>query len=399
MHYFILFICFFFLNTSVQAQTVFNPPLTITTGGTYTGAYRSTNSEPGIRVITSQPVIIKNCIIQGPSDAIQSLDQNANITVQNCYIESSNPNITNTKKGFAFNVGNFRRLIINRNTFVNSPGIRAFNFGAGLAYRGQVLRVQYNYFRNIDGRLSDGLGSYLNILDLRSAGSAVGLNALSGADVEISWNQVINIPRQSSQEDLISTYASGGTLATPIKIHNNYLQGDYSPNPSVASDFSGVMVNIGDDPNLLTGWVNVYDNQIVSFQNAGIALYGGSNNKVYNNRLVSAKNAFDGTFLNGNFRNSYTFWDFYNTAALGNFVNNDFKDNFANVVGRDGNQVGPNIVPPGVILNTINLWAEAATTEDEINERNLWKTKLKNTGVQLGCYQLITGLSSTCNQL
>ena len=70
---------------------------------------------------------------------------------------------------------------------------------------------------------------------------AIALNTLVGANVEISWNQVINQPFISSVADMISTYGSSGVPNNPITIHDNYLQGGYAPDPTANVDYSGQM--------------------------------------------------------------------------------------------------------------------------------------------------------------
>ena len=53
--------------------------------------------------------------------------------------------------------------------------------------------------------------------------------------IEIAPNQVIDKPGKSRVEDNINIYLSGGTAASPILIHDNYIQGAYTINPAQGS--------------------------------------------------------------------------------------------------------------------------------------------------------------------
>jgi hypothetical protein len=366
------------------AQTVWSRPIRITEGGTYTGNWRSTDpSIPAVKVETSQPVTIQNCQIESVTDGIFSLGVNANLTITNCQGQGLNPNIANRQKGFFINVGNFSKVIIERNTAVSFAGIRILNYSTGTALRGQIVGVRYNSLKNVDGRLSNGQGGYL----MTPAGTnAVGLNSLSGANVEIAWNQVINKPYESNTEDMISTYASGGTADHLIDIHDNYLQGGYAPNPSASVDYSGVTTNLGDAPNSETGYTHFHNNQVVSFENSGVAIYGGHDNEVDHNRVLSAQKASDGTILGGNFRNSLNFWDYYDSASKNWWYNNSMHDNAVNVVTKTGTAATPLIVGNNVITGTSNPWGHLATQDDELKEYKIWLRKLTTAGIKVGCW-------------
>ena len=43
--------------------------------------------------------------------------------------------------------------------------------------------------------------------------------------IEIGWNSVVDDPGQSRAEDVISMYKSSGTANSPIRIHDNYIDG------------------------------------------------------------------------------------------------------------------------------------------------------------------------------
>ena len=187
-----------------STSETWSPPVQITKGGIYTGQWRSTDPDiPAVKVLTNEPVTIQNCQIESAGDGIWSLGVDSNLTVRNCQGQGLNPNIANRKKGYFINVGNFSKVTIENNTVVSfGQGIRALNYGTGTQLRGQTLGIRYNFFKNVDGRLSDGQSNYLT--DMTDLSGAIALNTLVGANVEISWNQVINQPFISSVADMIS---------------------------------------------------------------------------------------------------------------------------------------------------------------------------------------------------
>lgn len=368
------------------AQAVWSGPVIIKEGGTYSGNWRSTNpSTPAVKVETSQPVTIQNCQVESVTDGIYSLGWNANLTINNCKGQGLNPNIVNRKKGFFINVGNFSSVVIERTTSTSFAGIRILNYGTNkLAFRGQTVGVRYNHIKNLDGRPSNGNGGYFMT---GAATSAIALNTVVGANVEIAWNQIINPPYKGNAEDMISTFASGGTPNHLINIHDNYLSGNYDPNPSASINYSGVAISVGDVPNAMTGYTHVFNNQIVSLENSGIAIYGGHDNDVHHNRVLSAQKAADGTILGSNYRNGLSFWDYYDSASKGWWYSNSMHDNAVNVVAKTGKAAPPNyIVGNNVITGTTNPWDHLATQADELAEYQLWLQKLTTAGVKVGCW-------------
>ncbi|MGA7936955.1 MAG: hypothetical protein WCA35_25605 [Kovacikia sp.] len=355
----------------------------ITQEGTYTGKWRSTNPDiPAVKVTTNAPVIIQDCQIESAGDGIWSIGVNANVTVRNCQGQGLNPNIANRKKGYFINIGNFSRAVIENNTIISfGTGIRALDYSGGT---GQTLGVRYNFFKNVDGRLSDGNNGYLTTT--ATGGAAIGLDQLVGANIDIGWNQVINQPDASTVEDVISTYGSSGTSSHPITIHDNYLQGGYAPLPSAYFDYTGTMINIGDFLGNV-GYVHVYNNQAVSFENGGIFISAGHNNEVDHNRVISAQKLSDGTTLGGTWRTGLNFWDYY--EGSGYWHDNRMHDNAVNVVNRDGDQANAYLVSVGgsnTVTNTTDPLGHPATQADEVAEYQYWRQKVFNAGVGIGCW-------------
>lgn len=203
------------------------------------------------------------------------------------------------------------------------------------------IKIYENKFKNIDGRISDGEGGYLKHADPWNPKTPICTNSRQDAsmpaigirglpqmkNVEISWNEIINEPDNSSSGDNIVIFNSGGESSKfPIKVHNNYIQGVYAypANPKLDDliESPGKLcftphrnVNKADSLELykpLKGFVGggiliadgdkgsfeanskyscfsiAYNNQIVSTANYGIQIAVGHSNTITGNRVISS---------------------------------------------------------------------------------------------------------------
>ena len=288
-----------------------------------------------------------------------------------------------TKAQFV-NIGLFKSVHIEHNAITGyATGVRLLNFDVDITRAGQVVRVRFNRFKNMDGRMSDGSGGYL--LEHKAGGQAIGLDTIRNADVEIAWNEIINAPFQSQTEDVISTYESGGTSAKSVLIHDNYVQGNYAANPAAAIDFSGCGINLGDSPakHPDVGYTDAYNNQVVSLQNSGICVTAGHHQRIRNNRVVSSSYILEGTLLGSSWRSGYTYNNYYNSP---NWANNTMYDNAYSVADKNL-QTQPNYTPSGTpteVYNNTELFARAPTTADEQAEFTLWQQKVAANNITLG---------------
>jgi Right handed beta helix region/IPT/TIG domain len=383
-------------SADFKLSVTYAAPITITKGGTYTGAWESTDADtPAVKVQTSEPVVIENCHIRSAGEGISSYSQRANLTVRGCFGEGLTPSVAGKQKGAFVAVGVFESVVVENNLEDGfGLGVRALNYGPDVSKTGQRLVVRYNIFRNVDGRESDGQGGYSSD-PLGKSGNAVGLNTLRSANVEIAWNEIVNQPGKSRAEDIISTYESSGTPQNPIQIHDNYVQGGYAADPAANVNYTGCGMQIGDAANKDdVGYTHIHDNQVISFENCGIGLSAGHDNEIDHNRVISAMTTPDGSVvMGGNYRNGMDMWDYYfdlNAVCkeTGNplWRNNSAHDNEVNVVNRYGQQVlffcsayGTNKQ-----TNNGNSLGRLATNADERAEYERWQAKLKDQKINLG---------------
>ena len=68
-----------------RARKLSDAVLTITEGGTYSGAWTSHDANVSVIVVaTAEPVTIENSILTGPGNLIETAVDHAKVTVRNC---------------------------------------------------------------------------------------------------------------------------------------------------------------------------------------------------------------------------------------------------------------------------------------------------------------------------
>ncbi|OON65691.1 hypothetical protein [Hymenobacter sp. CRA2] len=278
--------------TSPLARTT---PFLITHGGTYTGTFRSTSSDvPCVRILTTEPVVLEQCVLYGPGNLIEAEQGRARLTITHCQAFGLLPTEDGRPPGRFLSANQPTALRVEHNYLEQTAGMYIYQWsGSGAA--DQTLTVRYNEARNIDGRKRGGGEILVQFLQLNTV---IGL-----PNVEIAWNQVVNEPNRSRVEDNISLFNSSGTPTSPIRVHDNYVQGAY-PFPALAKGFSGTgMTTDGDGstPTTTTAYVEAYDNQFVSTCNAAMNIAAGHHIRYHHNRLVTSGQLPNGTQLNATY--------------------------------------------------------------------------------------------------
>ncbi len=375
-------------------------PLVITHGGTYTGSYTSTDpNTPVISIRTTEPVIIDGATLTGRGDLIQTAVSGTDITVRNTSGYGTNPNVAGLTKGRFLDADQFVNADIENNYLEGTAGISLLDY-AGNGSANQTIRVIGNRARNIDGRLSNGNGGYLDFNVRKSIADGhtekgytevqfVQLNQdVNVPNVEIAWNEVINEPGNSRVEDNISIYKSSGTSASPILIHDNYIQGAYTIEPWQGNtsdanwtyDWSysggGIMLGDGLGVNGAAGdpaYVKAYGNQVVSTTNYGIAISAGHDLQFYDNRIVSADILPDGRTISAQNTGAYV-WDSHNVGSS-RFYNNSARNNTVGWNVANGLRNDWWILNAALDLSNIH-WSGTITAATEKAEYNLWLDKM-----------------------
>ncbi|GGO24687.1 Ig-like domain-containing protein [Deinococcus humi] len=191
----------------------------------------------------------------------------------------------------------YPKNVIVRNSNINGPGLLVAELNPA---NGGTAKFQRNKVRNIDGRIVDktqpdgwktGLGTagakYVQAVQLDKVRNTPG--------IEISDNDIENLPGESRVEDNINTYKSGGTAASPLKIFRNLINGAYSGHPNDA--FSGSAVVMGDEGGDRT---EAIENTAVNTSNTAISMSSMNYGKILRNKMAQTGLLPDGSRVDAN---------------------------------------------------------------------------------------------------
>jgi len=397
--------------TLTAAELPFSNPaysgtcVVITQPGVYDGYCwtSGTSTTPAVIIATTGQVTIQNCLITGQGDLIANSGTagawGANVVVKNCTGYGYNTNIPNNGyKGCFVNIAGFGSLDV-ENCFVE--GCRMGVHVNGYTGPGTIT-VRYNQFKNIDGRFSDGAGGYQTSGQVTSHAIQIAGNGGGGplgvSGMEVSWNEIINMPWLGAQDDMINVYDASGNSISPVLIHDNYIYGVWPTDPSAGTS-GGVGINTDggttDTAATTTAFVNVYNNQVVAAGNGALAASAGHDNTFYNNRAISS-----GKLPNGN-------WLFdANVGLIGYnpygqsgsvFFNNLMRNNLVGWVGKvSGSYIRNDWYCPSITLNNITQWPSGGPTlQDEADEYLQWVQKLQANGISVGPAAEITAADNS----
>jgi hypothetical protein len=377
------------LGITIPPQDVqtWGGPIVITHGGTYSGSWQSLDPHtPAVKIDTAEPVIIESAFFRSAGDCISEGTDHVNLTVRNSVGYSLNPNIAGRAPGRFVSLEHFNSVDLENNTLDATAGIY-LGYYEGDHSAADTVKVIANAALNVDGRHSDGQGGFLtgpaDYDDVQFCQIAY-TSALAG--VEIAWNEVVNVPRQSRVEDNISIYRSSGTAASPIDIHDNFIYGGYPADPS-NPDYSGGGIMLGDGVGATLanacGYVVAHDNQVIATTNYGIAIAAGHDSSFYNNRIVSSGVLSDGTRVAGQNTGAYV----WNGAHDLFFANNSAYDNTIGWMAfNDSGQPARNdhwLPDAKVTTGNVSL-PGPITLQTEAAEYPLFAQKLSAAGITVG---------------
>jgi hypothetical protein len=361
----------------------YDGPLEITRGGTYRGNWQS--SDPAVAAVsvrTTEPVVIENCRVRGPGNLIASrfsADSSVpfvDVTIRNCYGEGTGGLDVERGLGHFFVSVWPRRVVIENSYYASTTGVWVIgNQEPGFM---RQLRIADNRVRNVTSRLN--------------AVAVTEVNASPGA--AISWNETINEPDSSWQEDVILTYKVVGTPADPFRVNDNFVDGAYSRNPRVDPS-TGSGINVGDgDPTGGNRYVHGVGNHVVRAVNVGTFIAAGSDNLLSGNRVLRSGLLPDGSRIDHRFTGLYV-WDCcYGQVPSGIFRNNIARDN---LVGYESVDAAGNVTrhenklddcatdAQGQSLCTGNTAPQGRVTPQmEDAERGVWLDRVAARGLPLG---------------
>ncbi len=299
------------LIESLESRTLF-ASLTITAGGTYTGAYDSYDyAVPVITVKTSQAVTIRDATLKGKYHAIYvPYGYYPKLTILNVKGVGVYPGGTDRYPGRFVSAQSFGSIHIEGSYLEQTSGIYLLNPAAGA-----TVKVLRNEAVNIDGRYTNGAGGFK---DTYKRVQFVQLNQCNVPGAEIAWNRITNQLGKSRVEDVVSFYKSAGSSSNRMKAHHNLIDGAYPLRASMSYSGGGIIVEDSD-------YVDIFSNTIIQTTNYGAAIAGGHDNRIYANRVFSSGKV-NGTALAANNVGIYI-WDYEDRGAA--FYNNYAYDNLS----------------------------------------------------------------------
>jgi hypothetical protein len=381
-------------SSSVLVSATSNPTaITITSGGTYSGTWSSTDPKmPAVTVITNEPVILRNSTLTSRGDliVIYGRDSGANVTIDNVTGTALDPGVEGRAKG------KFVDAQVLANFSVTHCTMHNVSFGVYVAASPHLesLTIKDNVADNLDDRKSDGNGGYL--LNRRELGHFIqlgGVSTLNGG--EISWNQAINLDGKASNEDLLNFYGSRGTADNNIKIHDNYLEGAFATGQTTPYTGTGMQMD-GDfnDPSLATGFLQIYNNTVVHLAGSGISIGAGHDISVTGNRIVSCGKDSAGNWITNQGSTALVMLNYYKTNQ---YFNNIMWNNSGGVITPDdtGKPIPGDLFIPSLSeslhnIVTSNIFEQPCLSNSNINlaaesaERDRWTKAALMAGELLG---------------
>lgn len=298
--------------TAVVTDAANPKAIRITKGGTYSGNWSSMDPKtPAVLIQTDDPVTITNSTVTGKGTLILVYGgaKGGNVTVTNVTGIGLDPGVAGLGRGKFIDAQVMSQLTVKNCT------MKGTSFGVYVvASNASSITVANNMASNLDDRISDGKGGYL--LNKRVLGHFIMFNqvvAAKGAD--IGWNQIINTPGQASIEDVISMFEShGGDSTTPIRIHDNYLEGAFATGLTTGYTGGGIQMDGGaNDAAHANGYILITENYIIRTANFGVSIAAGHDISALNNRVVSCGQDGKGNWLN--FMGvAFGMWNYYNTT-------------------------------------------------------------------------------------
>jgi len=358
--------------TGIDWPTSPGTPITINSGGTYSGYYKSTDSgTPAVLIATTAPVLLDHALIEHVGVGIETtFNHLANLTVRDCKIEQLDPGAGNGER--AIYSWRAQTLIVEYCDLVDGNGIR-WDGGATTVDVGQI---RYNRCFNI-GRY--GTGELVQFLQLNQATFPDGC--------EVAWNHVENTPFLTEVEDVINCFGTSGASGTPVDIHHNLIDGGFRPPTTGAYGHTGTGTVVGDGVATGGSFFHVHHNTYVRCLNGGPTAAGGDSVEIDNNVVVYS-GLIDGVPSGPDFGNGLVFWDYPVTS--GTPTNGSVHDNvvgYNRLVGGDlerSDYFTPECGLHGNVCSNNTSMAEPVTVEDEDAACADWEAARITAGVTIG---------------
>lgn len=359
--------------TATDVGTSFRPPLTITSGGTYTGNYASNDQNvPAVVIATTEQVNIDRMYIlhagQGIADSVEGINLKVTNTIfqRISYVTQAGGNI-----GRAINSDNPSSMVVEHCDLRQTNGI-----WIGGNSTCQPLRIRYNICRDV--------GYYPPNDCCIQFFQADTMTLPAG---EIAWNHTINYHGRSQIEDNINLFKSGGASGSPLDIHHNLIDGSYASDVQGTGHTGGGILG-GDKGG---SFITIRNNWVVSTTNYGCAIVGGTDNQVLDNWVVNDARDQDGVLHGPNFGNGYSVWDADNVGTMTNIVVTGNTSGWLKQSPVGSTVRSDYFTPAATTLANNSSLSDPITAATEQAARDAWEAARQTAGIIVG----ITPLFST----
>ncbi|WP_461489469.1 Ig-like domain-containing protein, partial [Pontibacter sp. HJ8] len=326
---------------------------------------------------TNEPVVIVNSNLRGAGALVRSLGNSADITIRhtNGYGITPSPWKDYMKPRRFLAVDVFRNIVVENCYMEGTAGIYVGQRYEGNGTTANTIKIRYNKAKNIDGRVYGGGKALVQFVQF---------NFKVGAPhVEVAWNEVINEAGNSAVEDNINIYNSRGTASSPIRIHNNYIQGAYPiPHNNTRYTGGGIITDGDGDINTCPAYITASDNQLVNLGNYSMGIAGGNNVRYTNNRAVNSALHKDGSKF-AFYTSGLWSKDYYNKNTT---FSNSVDNNTVGITawGYVNNRNDVSVAQNASFTNNTFLAGGAIATNVEGDELSRWTQKLSANGIVLG---------------
>ena len=241
-------------TTTIMGTCSPGTPITITTGGTYTGCYRSTNpAVPAVTINTTAPVIFDHARVEHAGFGIYAYwDFQADLNIHDTVFKQLNPGAGHgsARAVYAYNT---LKLVFEYNELVDGAGVR----WAGPDIDATLGRIRYNRAYNI-GRYSppeEGLVQFFQATEIDFPNG-----------LEVAWNEIRNTPSLTHVEDVMNFSVTNGAVGNLVDVHHNLFDGSYRPPTTGPYQHTGSGLILGDQGGT---YQRAHHNWFVATLNAG----------------------------------------------------------------------------------------------------------------------------------
>ena len=367
-------------------------PIEITHGGVYSGNWTSNDARvAAVTIRTDEDVVLQNATVSGRGNviAVTGGKNGAHVTIRNVTGTALDAGVSGAARGAFLLAQQVAALTVDHCTMTGM----AFGIKASVSTP-SVLRITNNRAVNLEDRASDGHGGLLPTRPV--LGHFILLNhVVAAGGAEIAWNEAVQTMGSTSTEDAINIYESSGSKDHPIRVHDNYLEGQSTAVPGKSYTGTALIADGSAAANAApTAWVVFENNQVVATAGTAVGIAYGHDVTARNNRVVSCGvDAAGHRYAWG--ANAVVLWNYYKVPG---FYNNTITGTTGGMaapahgggmhaanawMNREGNpdasnSIGKNsFTDPCLVNGKVDLGAEDA-------ERARWKAKLAAAGQRVG---------------